>query len=210
MQGFLWKESGSKFVEASTGLQRRWFSIDGTTIQYYDPKRGEEGKKKGSISLGDIQSANICDTNHKSKFKFTVSTSSRKYQLYAESPEIRAKWVSFIQQYISAPIATTRTSSFPLPISISGKKLAANSSFGSLDHLKSEIPGAIKSDNISLLIKHEHASGNIALNINLNASTFQKRFFVLSHGLLSFFKKVFFASIKQKYGLLIFLPEGWW
>src|SRR3990167_1246588 len=182
VQGFLWKESASLLVDASTGIQRRWFSIDATHIHYFDPKRGDDGKKKGSILLSNILQVAIAETSYKGKFKFVVHTIDRKYNLYAESMEDRAKWMLTIQQHINIAISHNEN--------VSDIKLA-KANEDKLSHPDKIPSGAFK-----------YANMNFAVN---RPTFFQKRFFVLSAGLLSFFKQVNFYSSLPSCTLFLFL-----
>eukprot|EP01095_Lingulamoeba_sp_RSL-Kostka_P005603 TRINITY_DN1700_c0_g2_i1.p1 TRINITY_DN1700_c0_g2~~TRINITY_DN1700_c0_g2_i1.p1 ORF type:complete len:618 (+),score=200.34 TRINITY_DN1700_c0_g2_i1:51-1904(+) len=92
MKGTLYKDSPKKGV----GKQERWFVLEGVLLTYYKPAKD---KAAGIINLSGLLAVTKPnkDESNKTKFKFIVNTTSRKYTLYASSSEERDKWMKAIQ-----------------------------------------------------------------------------------------------------------------
>ncbi|KAF0694580.1 Aste57867_14568 [Aphanomyces stellatus] len=75
---------------------RRWFSLEGKQLKYYQSKTSTEASK--SIDLLSIESIRPFDSGDHGLFSFVLKTSERSYFLRAESEGDLKRWVRGLRE----------------------------------------------------------------------------------------------------------------
>ena len=102
-EGWLWKTG----PRVSDVFRKRWFTLNGRVLMYHDNPL--DPYPKGLVFVGHSSDgcsvySGVLLTIRDQRFSFTFQTSSRIYNLSAETESERAEWIAILNRIINKPL----------------------------------------------------------------------------------------------------------